>query len=310
MARGRDIQTILAGLYPRAYPEDLPVSTKIVVQVAEDARVQVETTRHDRGQRLVVMFHGFTGNANSPVLLRALTAAYGRGYSVARVNMRNAGGTHALCKGLFNLLQWNDVGRVLEQLQLRLAPRHMFAIGFSVGGNLLLNQIAREPACGGFLRAMAAINPPIDIPMSASALSQPRNRIYMRTFARSLAATVRRKRDLGELYADPDQPFVNTVREFDSRFVLPEIGFSSLEEYYAAASSVHELHRIRIPTLLVASKDDPIVPISMFETIRRRPPNLQFAISDCGGHIGYFYRRGRQWRFWAADVALDFFEST
>jgi hypothetical protein len=185
----------------------------------------------------------------------------------------------------------------------------MYAIGFSAGGNLLLNQIAREPAYGTLLHAMAAINAPIDMPMTVAGLGRPRNTIYMRAFVRALVAAVRMKRSLGESYSDPDQPHVTTVPEFDRRYILPEVHLSSVEEYYSAASSAHELWRIQTPTLLVASHDDPIVSINMFQQITQRPANVHLAISDRGGHIGYFYRRRREWRFWAADASLDFFES-
>jgi poly(3-hydroxyoctanoate) depolymerase len=47
-------------------------------------------------------------------------------------------------------------------------------------------------------------------------------------------------------------------------------------------SSVHWLHEILQPTLIIAGKDDPIVPPVNAQTIARRIPNSRLELVDCG----------------------------
>jgi predicted alpha/beta-fold hydrolase len=306
---GGHFQTILGGIIPRSYPPGVPKPISMTVTVNEGARLRVDVTHNEKGSPIVLLFHGFTSDANSPVMLRTLGEAFRRGYTVARVNLRNAGGTHALSRGLFTLLQWTDIGPVLDQLSETFPDRRMYAIGFSIGGNFLLNQIARDPRAADMLCAAAAISPPIDVLLSAAQMCLPQNWVYMRRFLKSRIRDIRIKRSLGEEYLDPDAPPLCTVPEFDSRFVLPEVGIKSVAEYYASASSKDVLPQIKVPTMILATTDDPIVPVGMFGDIRDRLSRVRVNIVDRGGHLGFLYWKCGRIECWAAETSLDFFDS-
>jgi predicted alpha/beta-fold hydrolase len=309
MFPGGHLQTICGGLIPIGYPQDLPQPLVMTVPVADDVRLCVEVTPNQEESAIVVLIHGFTSHANSPVIRRTMRAAFDRGYTVVRVNLRNAGDTHALSKGLFNLLQWADVGRVLGHLNRAFPDRPIYAIGFSIGGSFLLNQIARDPLVGDLLCAAAAINPPIDVLLSAANMCLPRNWLYMSRFLRSLLRDIKIKRTLGEHYEDPQKRRVSTVPEFDSTYILPEVGINSVAEYYAAASAKDVLPLIRVPTMILATRDDPIVPVGMFEDIHGSLSRVLVNIVDRGGHLGFLYWKHGHIGCWAAETSLDFFDS-
>lgn len=66
------------------------------------------------------------------------------------------------------------------------------------------------------------------------------------------------------------------------------IRWQSQQGYYlqlAAAAgwtSIHWLHRLRQPTLLMAGADDPIVPLANARLMRRLIPNARLKVFDCG----------------------------
>jgi predicted alpha/beta-fold hydrolase len=307
MLRGGHRQTVLARLVPTAYPRRLPRPVDLDVDVAPGARVRVVLTLHAPHAPLLVLVHGLAGSAHSKYMLRTTAEAWSRGWSVARVNLRNAGGTHHLSRGLFNLLQWPDVGRVLERLVETLPSRRVAAVGFSLGGTLLLNLVAREPAPAALLAGLVAVNPPLDIPRSVARVCSPENRLYMRIFTRSMIHDVRVKRRLGEPYADPAG--IASVPDYDRRFVLAETGCDTLDGYYAAASAFPHLGAVRVPAAILSAHDDPLIPTGMIADAAATAPHLAVRLVPHGGHVGYLVRRGTTFRFWAAAAALDFLET-
>jgi predicted alpha/beta-fold hydrolase len=70
--------------------------------------------------------------------------------------------------------------------------------------------------------------------------------------------------------------------------VAPRFGFSSPEDYYQKESVGPRLGRIRIPSLLVASENDPWVPAA---TIRPWLSGASDLLTVCwsnrGGHVGF-----------------------
>ena len=66
---------------------------------------------------------------------------------------------------------------------------------------------------------------------------------------------------------------------------------------------------MRLPTLLIAARDDPFVPFAMYRTgAIGDNPALELLAAARGGHVG-FWARGAGFdpdRFWAENRALDF----
>ncbi len=87
----------------------------------------------------------------------------------------------------------------------------------------------------------------------------------------------------------------------DDRVTAPLSGFSSGRDNYARTSAMHHLSEIRVPTLILAAQNDPIVPASCFsDHVGRLPEHVQVLMTRCGGHVG-FLGRGTN-RFWMDGV--------
>src|SRR5690606_25564480 len=144
----------------------------------------------------------------------------------------------------------------------------LFVCGFSLGGNLVVRTLAeygdRPPAA---LRGAAAVSPPLDLAASAAALESTRvNRVYMRRFVKDLARLYRRKAQLfPDRYALDAADGVATLRAFDHRITAHYGGFGSADRYYALASCTGVLPSVRVPTLLLAARDDSLVSPEPFE---------------------------------------------
>ena len=254
----------------------------------------------------LLAIHGLGGSAESAYMRRTAVMAEARGWTVARLNLRNCGGTEAIAATLYNAGQSDDAGAALEALEARGFPRPHALLGFSLGGNLALRYAGLAlGSCRADL--VAAVNPPVDLARCIETMERPVNALYHAYFTHGLCAHLERIRRVRAVPGPSASPrSIGGIRGFDDRFTAPDAGYESAADYYRGASAAAVLSGVRRPALIVSSKDDPFVPVSMFDLHRSASRSLVFAHPAAGGHCGYW--SARRPRFWAADAVLRFFE--
>jgi hypothetical protein len=232
--------------------------------------------------------------------------ALARGWAVARVNLRNCGGTELLASTLYNAGQSDDADAVLAALEAHGWPRPYALMGFSLGGNIAVRYAGLTgAACRA--DAVVGVNPPIDLTACIDALERPGNRLYHAYFTRELCrhvARIRRRRAVAGPAATVRA--VGGVRGFDELFTAPDAGYVDAAAYYTAASAGPVLSGARRPTLILSAENDPFVPMAAFDPFRRASGHVRFVHPRVGGHCGYW--AASRPRFWAARVALAYFE--
>lgn len=260
-----------------------------------------------RGAPVVLVLHGLEGNALRPYALLSYDALRAHGVAAVGLNFRGCGGEPNRMPRFYHSGETEDPRWVLERLRARWPDRPLGALGFSLGGNVLLKLLGELGAEGvGLLRAAAAVSVPFDLSAGADALeSGPMVRRYARHFLSSLIAKVEGKRAL----VDPRVPVgralaARTIREFDDVLTAPLHGFAGAADYYERSSSGRFLDRVRVPTLVLQSRDDPFLPrAALPEAALRANPAFTPVITERGGHVGFL--EGSPWspRFWAEETA-------
>jgi predicted alpha/beta-fold hydrolase len=291
----REIDTLRFPCVRRAYP---------VAANANIVALEHQPEAPARGQ--ILFLHGLEGSANAGYIQSFAQAALERGFGVHRLNMRTCGGTEELCETMYHSGLTRDPLFVLQALRARgLQP--LFVVGFSLGGNVAL-KLAGELGDTDLVTGFCAISTPIDLAACVRVLDKPSNRLYARRFLRRLCERVARKSKLApHLYTTEGLDAVRTIWEFDDRFTAPLFGFGTAANYYATQSSAGFLDAIRAPTLLIAAKDDPLVPFEIYShPAFQRNPALELLAPDHGGHLGFLSRRPP--RFWLDRVALDWMD--
>jgi predicted alpha/beta-fold hydrolase len=152
------------------------------------------------------------------------------------------------------------------------------------------------------LASVMAVAPPIDLIACSRNMQRRVNRIYDRTFVKSLVAHIARRRlVVPDALHRPLNPPPRRLVDFDTVFTAPLSGFADAEDYYVRASSGALLRHIAVPTLILSAANDPIVPVRPFETASYSP-TTKLHITPCGGHLGFISRRGhdpdRRWLDW------------
>lgn len=229
------------------------------------------------------------------------------GFGVHRLNLRTCGGTEDLCETMYHSGLTSDTRMVLETLRQRYFPQRILLVGFSLGGNVAL-KLAGELGETNLLAGVCAISTPLDLARCVRTMDKRSNLLYARRFLDRLRSRVRRKSKLApHMYNPAGLDRVRSIWEFDDRFTAPLFGFGTAANYYATQSSAGYLESIRVPTLVICAKDDPLVPFEVYDhPAFRSNPALTLLATEYGGHLGFLSRHRP--RFWVDTVALNWME--
>ncbi len=259
------LMTMVPTFIPRPKePKGFPQSEKCLIEVASGSSVltHVQLQPDYKTRPTLLILHGLEGSSESAQVVGLGRNAMARQMNVVRMNMRNCGGTLHLSNTLYNGGLSADVISVVRHIQKAFELKEIYVAGFSLGGNIILKAAGElgEDAVGLFA-GICAISPSIDLNASVESMGRGINKIYEVHFLRGLANKIRQKSVLFPERFDVEKlKLVKTIKDFDDIFTAPDGGYGDADNYYAQASSLKLIPDIRVPTLIIASKDDPIVP--------------------------------------------------
>ena len=187
-----------------------------------------------------------------------------------------------------------DVRAITHQLKHRWGFDKIYAAGVSLGANILLKFLGETGEnARQYLRGAAVLSPPVDLLACALKMLEPQNWVYQRYFVKRLKERMRRKivhfPGIAKMRRVEQ---VRTIYEFDDVVTAPHFGFGTAENYYRLASAGPLLRDIRIPTLIIQAKDDPMVPWQSFlDSGVERNSHVQLLFTEHGGHSGFLAAR-------------------
>ncbi len=198
------------------------------------------------GSPLVVLIHGLAGSEDS-AYVRASAAFYlKRGHRVLRLNLRGAGPSRLSCGGHYHAGCAPDLHDALAALGEGLLDAGLFLIGYSLGGNALLNLLASHtlPISGA-----VTISAPIEPREAAQRFMAPRNALYHHWL---LLQMKKESTALGARLTEAEYITIRRARsifEFDDGFIAPRNGFANANDYYARTAGARVVPEIQVPTL-------------------------------------------------------------
>ncbi|HEX8751288.1 MAG TPA: alpha/beta fold hydrolase [Nitrospira sp.] len=266
-----------------------------------------------RAAQTVVLLHGLEGCSDSHYMHGIAAKAYDAGLNVIRMNQRTCGGTEHLSPTLYNSGLSDDYRSVVRELAATEQLDHIWLIGYSMGGNILLKATGEIGRTELALAGTIAVCPNIDPTQCVIELERPANWIYHHHFLSRLKARVGRKAVLS-----PDKwnlsglDGITRITEFDDRYTAPDGGYRSAADYYDRAGAHHVLGSIAVPTTIITAQDDPFIPYSMFTTpMIQRNSYIRLIAPTHGGHCGFFQtRQVDEDRYWVENRIIEIVTGT
>ena len=308
--RNPHAMTIAAVFWRRGCPL-LPASQTRLFETEPGTQVRAEChwQKDAQSRATLVVLHGLEGSSESGYIMGTAERAWLAGFNVVRLNQRNCGGTERLTPTIYHSGMSGDIRAVISELIALGGMAGIFAVGFSMGGNLVLKMAGEWGSEAPHeLRGVVAIAPALDLEACAQALEAPQNFLYERHFVMRLKERIARKaRIFPEVYSGiKGLAGVRTVREYDDVVTAPLAGFRDASDYYARSSAGPLLGRIARPTMILTAEDDPIVPIaSIRRAIPERNGRVRLLSTRHGGHCAFISASGEE-RFWSEGRVVDF----
>lgn len=234
---------------------------------------------------LVMIIHGLEGSLHSHYAQTLMLALHKAGFASIFMHLRGCSGTPNRHASSYHSGRTADVAEVLAHLR-NTGRMPDAAVGFSLGGNLIL-KYAGETSTESGLRTIVAVSVPFQLEECARKLEHGFAVVYGQYLTNNLKRSYRNKFRQMQSPLQVDASTIRTLFEFDERITAPLNGFTGAQDYYARSSSGQFIQHIRTPTLIIHAQDDPFMYPSTAPSEDMLSDSVTLELTTHGGHVGF-----------------------
>ncbi len=264
-------------------------------------------------KKLVILSHGLEGNSES-VYIKGMTKKLNQyNYDVLAWNMRGCSKELNRLKIFYHAGATYDLASVVDHAVSLNQYESISLIGFSLGANLTGKYLGeRGNDIPSVIDKAIMFSIPADLNCSNRELHKKLNHGYMLEFLKTMKQKIVMKNDIVNIedIVDVKNVFkVRTVHEFTEKYTAPLHGFKDANDYYSQSSAKQYLENIKVPSLIVNAKNDPILGKDCYPIREsRKNKNLFLELPQSGGHVGFVDFNGEY--YWSELRARKFLEET
>ncbi|MCI0734518.1 MAG: hydrolase [Methylococcaceae bacterium] len=249
-----------------------------------------------RYKEIVILLHGLTGSSRSSYILGLQNALMQAGFRTVALNFRGCSGRPNNRANAYHSGETGDLDHVYRCIRASEPDTPIAAVGFSLGGNVLLKWLG-EKAEALDLFAAAAVSVPFELHKCADRMDKGFSRLYRNSLLNELnrymsakychLETIGLHDEARKIAAMGDLSVLRSFWDYDDRVIAPLYGFRDVHDYYAQCSSRRFLKAIRVPTLVLQSLDDPFLTPDVVPDRGELADPIELEISPRGGHVGF-----------------------
>jgi len=235
---------------------------------------------------IVIVLHGLGGCIESHYAQGMLSVIRDLGWRCVFMHFRGAKNPNRLAR-TYHSGDTQDVNSVVHYLQSKEPNTPLMAIGYSLGGNVLLKYLG-ETGENCPLRNAIAVSVPFDLHKTANYVNKGFSRLYQWWLLRAIKQYLEKKFQVVEAPIEINKIHqYNNFLDFDNYVTAPLNGFNNARHYYKNASCRPYFKHIRIPTLIIHASDDPFMPSDVIPGPHELSDAVVLELSDHGGHVGF-----------------------
>lgn len=272
--------------------------------------IDVDSLEGAGDKPLLVLFHGLEGGSRSHYARAVLQLARERQWTLMLPHFRGCSGTPNRLPRAYHSGDTAEADWILRRVAARADARPLYALGISLGGNVLLKWLGEQgERARARVRAAAAVSAPLDLMAAGQALERGFNRVYTRMF---LATLVAKSMDIVARFPgvfDAQRAArARTLREFDDAVTAPLHGFADVADYWTRASSKPLLRSIRVRTLVLNARNDPFLPARFLPDTHEASAAVTLEFPATGGHVGFLSGSFPGHLRWLPQRLFEFFD--
>jgi len=256
---------------------------------------------------VLVLFHGLEGGSDSHYARSVMRAAADRGWRGIVMHFRGCSGEPNRLLRAYHSGDSDEGDWMLRHVHARWPQAPLFAVGVSLGGNMLAKWLGERGSDARFVTAAASVGSPLDLAAGGAALGRGFNLVYTRMFLATLKGKA-----LAKIARFPGAASAEAVRgsrnlyEFDNAYTAPVHGFRDTDDYWLRASGKPWLAAVEVPHLVLNARNDPFVPAASLPLPQQVSRFVVLEQPRQGGHIGFAGPGGGPG--WLPQRLLQFFE--
>jgi len=247
-----------------------------------------------RAKSVVILLHGLEGNAQRSYIRGQAAPLLTQEFDICAMNLRGCSGTDNLKLQSYNAGKTEDLDQVVAHIAKLNRYSRIYAVGFSLGGSLLLNYLGLKRGEYQQIHKAAAVSTPLDLSASIERLSHWDNRAYQWVFLSTLKAKYRQKQRAYPMDLSLDAPRAMTsLKDFDNLYTAPVHGYLNAEDYYQKNSPIKTLEWVEQPVLICNAQNDSFLSQACLPTsLAQRSKNIYLETPKYGGHVGFYNPNG------------------
>lgn len=287
---------LVDGLAPQVeYERREHVKTKDGGFIGLDWLSPKQPLRHDGEAPLVFVVHGLSGNSQSAHERRIVDHFSSKGWEVCAFNMRGSGGVPTTGNNPMFSTLWTGAEDLAEGLQAARAQRprsKLCVVCTSMGAAISISSLGQAFASSSRdevrVSAMVCVSPPFDAEECSTHLHKGSNRLVSMFLAQRLKLIL-------WSHGITFNWFATDVYQIEKEVVTKLHGLpqthEGVREYYRRGTPKPWLSQLQLPTLILAAKDDPILPPHVFPHEEADlNEHIVMALTQRGGHVGFLWR--------------------
>ncbi len=281
------IQTLLPR-FVRRQPLFTPVTQRLTTPDDDFLDLAWTEAPTDDSKPLMILFHGLEGSFHSPYANGLLYAAKQQGWLGVMMHFRGCSGELNRQPRGYHSGEVNDARFFITWLREQFPQRPFIAVGVSLGGNMLINYLAKYGEDSDLVAAQA-VSPPLNLASCSARIQQGFSKIYQQYLLSSMKRTMAKRITLHQdkmPITHEQLDAINTVWQFDQHITAPLHGFIDADDYYQRCSGLQQLNLISTPLRIIHAKDDPFMTESVIPS-QPLPSNIDYHLYEKGGHVGF-----------------------
>lgn len=303
------IQTLLPR-FVRRQPLFTPVTQRLTTPDDDFLDLAWTEAPTDDSKPLMILFHGLEGSFHSPYANGLLYAAKQQGWLGVMMHFRGCSGELNRQPRGYHSGEVSDARFFITWLREQFPQRPFIAVGVSLGGNMLINYLAKYGEDSGLVAAQA-VSPPLNLASCSARIQQGFSKIYqlylLSSMKRTMAKRIAVHQDKMPI-THQQLDAINTVWQFDQHITAPLHGFIDADDYYQRCSGLQQLNLISTPLRIIHAKDDPFMTESVIPS-QPLPDNIDYHLYEKGGHVGFISGSIFKPTFWLENSIPTWFKT-
>ena len=255
---------------------------------------------------VVLLLHGLEGSVRSHYVGNLMLSLEQAGFSPVFMHFRGCSGEPNRLPRSYHSGDTGDLAEVVAHINQQSKQLLHAAIGFSLGGNVLLKWLGQSGDTNPLQYAIA-VSVPFMLADAATRLESGLSHLYELHLMRSLKRSYVTKFERMESPLDVDVDTLRGFWDFDDQVTAPLHGFTGVAHYYGESSCRQYLRDIEVPTRIIHALDDPFMFPQSVPDNDEISDSVELLLAERGGHVGFVSGR-YPWKpeYWHEQRIIEF----